>query len=291
MKRSSSEDSAASVAAFFDMDNTVIRGASAYHIARGLQQRGYFRFRDIFHFGWEQAKYVLLGESNEQMTSLRAEVLNIIKGWSVAEMAQVGEEVYDEVLSLRIFPGTKAIMDDHLAQGHQVWIVTASPVEVGRVVAKRLGATGALGTVAEQVGGYYTGKLVGDLLHREEKAVAIRKLADDENLDLAASYAYGDSVNDGPMLESVGNPSAINPDTKLRRLATERGWPIEEFRKRRKSGRRGVVKASVTGAVWATVAVARGVRGGLRGLVSPLRRGRKRDDAVVPDHVDQARHL
>src|SRR5690606_33053590 len=130
VKRSPGQDGAASVAAFFDMDNTVIRGASAYHIARGLQQRGYFRLRDILHFGWEQAKYVLLGETHEQMDSLREEALSIIKGWSVAEMAQVGEEVYDEVLALRIYPGTKAIIDDHLAQGHEVWIVTASPVEV-----------------------------------------------------------------------------------------------------------------------------------------------------------------
>lgn len=287
MKRKPEQDRAATVAAFFDMDNTVIRGASAYHIARGLQQRGYFKFRDVFRFAWEQAKYVLLGETQEQMTNLRAEVLSVIKGWSAAEMAQVGEEVYDEVLALRIFPGTKAIMDDHLAKGHEVWIVTASPLEVGRVVAQRLGATGALGTVAEQVGGYYTGRLVGDMLHREAKAVALHTLAQERGLDLARSYAYGDSVNDTPMLETVGNPSAINPDTKLRRLARARGWPIQEFRKRRKSGRRGIVKASVTGAVWATVAVARGVRGAVRGLVRPLRRGPKNNDSPDP----QARHL
>lgn len=287
MKRKPEQDRAATVAAFFDMDNTVIRGASAYHIARGLQQRGYFKFRDVFRFAWEQAKYVLLGETQEQITSLRAEVLSVIKGWSAAEMAQVGEEVYDEVLALRIFPGTKAIMDDHLAKGHEVWIVTASPLEVGRVVAQRLGATGALGTVAEQVGGYYTGRLVGDMLHREAKAVALHTLAQERGLDLARSYAYGDSVNDTPMLETVGNPSAINPDTKLRRLARARGWPIQEFRKRRKSGRRGIVKASVTGAVWATVAVARGVRGAVRGLVRPLRRGPKNNDSPDP----QARHL
>lgn len=287
MKRKPKPDRAATVAAFFDMDNTVIRGASAYHIARGLQQRGYFKFRDVFRFAWEQAKYVLLGETQEQITSLRAEVLSVIKGWSAAEMAQVGEEVYDEVLALRIFPGTKAIMDDHLAKGHEVWIVTASPLEVGRVVAQRLGATGALGTVAEQVGGYYTGRLVGDMLHREAKAVALHTLAQERGLDLARSYAYGDSVNDTPMLEAVGNPSAINPDTKLRRLARARGWPIQEFRKRRKSGRRGIVKASVTGAVWATVAVARGVRGAVRGLVRPLRRGPKNNDSPDP----QARHL
>ncbi|WP_084105180.1 HAD family phosphatase [Demequina sp. NBRC 110056] len=248
------------IAAFFDVDNTIVRGASAYHIARGLHQRGYLRKRDILRFGWEQAKYTMFGESKEQIDDLRSEGLSIIKGWSAAEMNAVGEEVYDEVLALRIFPGTKAIIDEHLADGHEVWLVTATPVEVGRVIARRLGVTGALGTVAEQEGGYYTGRLVGDMLHREAKAAAVEKLAEERGLDLSRSYAYGDSMNDGPMLESVGNPCAINPDTRLRRHAAHAGWPVREFRKRRKSGRRGVVKASVTGTVWAVLAVFRGLR-------------------------------
>lgn len=287
MTESPAHANAATVAAFFDVDNTIVRGASAYHIARGLQQRGYFRWHNILHFGWEQAKYTLFGESREQLDELRDEALSIIKGWSAAEMAQVGEEVYDEVLALRIFPGTKAIIDEHLAQGHQVWLVTASPVEIGTVIAKRLGATGALGTVAEQKDGHYTGRLVGDFLHKERKAAAVRQLAEDQVLDLDHSFAYGDSVNDGPMLEAVGHPCAINPDTKLRKLATERGWRIEEFRKRRKNGRRGVVKASLTGTVWAGMAVARGVRGAVRGVA---RRG-KTADAGSAAHASDARSL
>lgn len=251
----------AGIAAFFDVDNTIIRGASAFHIARGLKQRGFFSTRDMIKFAWEQGKYVLLGETKEQMESLRTDGVSLVEGWSVAEMAAIGEEVYDEVLALRIFPGTKALLDEHLAQGHQVWLVTASPVEVGRIVARRLGATGALGTTPEHEGGYYTGRLKGPMLHGEGKAEAIKALAGTENLDLSQSYAYGDSINDQYMLNAVGHPCAINPDTKLRKYARAQRWDVKEFRARRKSGRRGIVKASVTGFVWVTLAVFRGITG------------------------------
>ncbi len=263
------------IAAFFDVDNTIIRGASAFHIARGLKQRGFFSSRDMIKFGWEQGKYVLLGETKEQMDNLRTDGVSLVKGWSVAEMAAIGEEVYDEVLALRIFPGTKALLDGHLAQGHEVWLVTASPVEVGRIVARRMGATGALGTTPEHEGGYYTGRLAGPMLHGEGKADAIKVLADERGLDLSSSFAYGDSINDQFMLNAVGHPCAINPDTKLRKFAMAQGWAIKEFRDRRKSGRRGIVKASITGFVWVTMAVVRGLTAGVCGPVKKLFRSRK----------------
>jgi len=252
------------VAAFFDVDNTVIRGASAFHIARGLKQRGYFRTRDLLRFGWEQVKYLVLGESQEQMKAVRSEALSIIKGWSVAEMAQIAEEVYDEILAMRVFPGTKALIDEHRAQGHQVWFVTASPVEVGRLIARRLNATGALGTVPEHKGGYYTGRLVGDLLHGEAKASAVRALAEREGLDLTQSYAYGDSINDLPILSTVGHPCAINPDARLRRHALAVGWPIRAFRGRRRAAKRGIKTASWAGLAWAAGLVLRSIRRSLR---------------------------
>lgn len=261
------------VAAFFDVDNTVIRGASAFHIARGLKQRGYFRTRDILRFAWEQLKYLILGETPEQMKAVRSEALSIIKGWSVAEMAQIAEEVYDEILAMRIFPGTKALIDEHRAQGHQVWFVTASPVEVGRLIARRLSATGALGTVAEHTGGYYTGRLVGDMLHGEAKAVAVRELAARTNMALTDCFAYGDSMNDAPMLATVGHPCAINPDGRLRKEAKRHGWPIQDFRGRNPNGRRGIVRASLTGFVWITMKVIRSIG---HTLLAPLRALRRR---------------
>ncbi len=264
------------VAAFFDVDNTVIRGASAFHIARGLKQRGYFRTRDILRFGWEQLKYMVLGETPEQMKALRAEALSIIKGWSVAEMAQIAEEVYDEILAMRVFPGTKALIDEHRAQGHQVWFVTASPVEIGRLIARRLGATGALGTVAEHQGGYYTGRLVGDMLHGEGKAVAVRELAARTELRLADCFAYGDSMNDAPMLGAVGHPCAINPDGRLRRHAKKLRWPIQDFRGRNPNGRRSIMRASLTGFAWIVMKIVRSIG---HTLLSPLRALKRRRSA------------
>jgi HAD superfamily hydrolase (TIGR01490 family) len=257
------------VAAFFDVDNTVVRGASAFHIARGLRQRGYFRYRDIIRFAWEQLKYNVFGESHEQIRDVRNEALSIIKGWSVAEMASIGEEIYDEVLALRIFPGTKALIDEHRAQGHDVWFVTASPVEVGRTIARRLGATGALGTIAEHQGGYYTGRLVGELLHGQAKAVAVGELAVENSYALDRSFAYGDSMNDAPMLGAVGHPCAINPDRRLRAFAKDAGWPIKDFKGRNAKGRRNILRASLTGFVWVNLAVLRAIK---HAVMRPFRR-------------------
>lgn len=247
-------------AAFFDLDNTIIRGASAFHLAMGLYRRGFFTRRDLVTFAWHQARYLLLGENLRQIDQVRSRALSIVAGRSVAEVTAIGEEVYDEVLSSRVFPGTRALLDQHLADGHQVWIITASPVEIGELIARRLGATGALGTVAEHTGGFYTGRLVGDMMHGRAKAEAVRQLAEQEGLDLSACYAYGDSANDVPILSAVGHPCAINPDARLRRHARQRGWPVKEFRGRRRRARQSLNAASWAGALWVVGLVLRAVR-------------------------------
>ncbi|WP_082131427.1 HAD family hydrolase [Cellulomonas sp. FA1] len=258
------------VAAFFDVDNTIIRGASAFHLAVGLYRRGFFRNLDLVTFAFQQARYRAFGENRRQIDEVRARALDIMRGRSVAEVTAIAEDVYDEVLSLRIYPGTQALLDAHLAAGHAVWLVTATPVEIGELIARRLGATGALGTVAEHDEGFYTGRLVGDLLHGEAKASAVRALAEREGYDLDRCHAYGDSTNDVPILSTVGHPCAINPDRRLRRHAAEVGWPVREFRHRRTQARRGVNAASLAGLVWAGAVVVRAVRRSLRRRVGGL---------------------
>ncbi|MBD7920061.1 HAD-IB family hydrolase [Cellulomonas sp. Sa3CUA2] len=252
------------VAAFFDVDNTIIRGASSFHLAVGLYRRGFFRNFDLVRFAVQQARYRVFGEDREQIDELRTRALDIMRGRSVAEVTAIAEDVYDEVLSLRIYPGTRALLDAHLAEGHAVWLVTATPVEIGELIARRLGASGALGTVAEHENGFYTGRLVGDLLHGEAKASAVRALALREGYDLRACHAYGDSTNDVPILSTVGHPCAINPDGRLRRHAAEVGWPVREFRSRRRQARRGVNAASLAGLAWAVAVVVRAVSRSIR---------------------------
>lgn len=245
--------------AFFDVDNTIIRGASAFHLAKGLYLRGFFRKRDLLRFGLHQFRYLTFGENKQQIDEVRQRALEIMTGHSVAEVTAIAEDVYDEVLLLRIYPGTQKLLDEHIAAGHSVWLVTATPREIGDIIARRLGATGALGTIAEHKDGYYTGRLVGDMLHGRAKAEAVRALASSNGIDLAESYAYGDSTNDVPILSEVGFPCAINPDRRLRRHAALVGWPVREFRTRRRNTRRGTAVVSAAGLAWAFGLVARNV--------------------------------
>jgi HAD superfamily hydrolase (TIGR01490 family) len=247
-------------AAFFDVDNTIMRGASIFHLGRGLYRRGYFQTRDIASMAWAQAQFVLGAENLEHMDEARSFALTFIQGRSVAELSALTEEIFDTVMANKVWPGTLALTQDHLEQGQRVWLVTAAPVEIATVIARRLGLTAAMGTVAEHVDGVYTGRLVGEVLHGAAKAEAVTALAAREGLDLARCAAYSDSSNDIPMLEVVGEPCAINPDRELRAYARERGWRVRDYRRRRRVTQLGAAAgagAAVGGAV-AAAAVMRG---------------------------------
>ncbi|GAA4620829.1 HAD-IB family hydrolase [Actinoallomurus vinaceus] len=222
-------------AAFFDVDNTLIRGASIYHFARGLAARKLFTFRDLALFALGQASFRMRGSENaEHISTAREAALAFVAGRSVSELVSLCEEIYDEKMADRIWHGTRALALKHLDAGQQVWLVTATPVELARIISHRLGLTGALGTVAETENGVYTGRLVGHLLHGPAKAGAVRALAKREGLDLSRCSAYSDSYNDLPMLTAVGHPHAVNPDADLREHAREHGWPVHDFRTGRK---------------------------------------------------------
>ena len=154
----------------------------------------------------------------------------------------------------RIWPGTRALAAMHLDAGQRVWLVTATPVELALIIARRLGLTGALGTVAESTDGIYTGRLVGEVLHGPAKAHAVRALAAREGLTLRRCTAYSDSANDIPMLSVVGTAVAVNPDSDLRDIARRRQWEIRDFRTGRKAAKIGVPSVLGAGAVAGAVA-------------------------------------
>jgi HAD superfamily hydrolase (TIGR01490 family) len=252
----------ATAAAFFDVDNTVMQGASIFHLARGLYKRKFFTTREIAAAAWKQAYFRVVGvEDPEHVAEARASALAFIKGHTVLELEQLGEEIFDEAMAHRIWPGTRALAQLHLDEGQRVWLVTAAPIEIAQIIARRLGLTGALGTVAEHVDGVYTGRLVGSMLHGPAKAEAVTALAAREGLDLTRCSAYSDSFNDLPMLSLVGDPCAINPDAKLRAYAREHGWRVRDYRTKRKAFRVGVVGGAVAGAVAGTVAAGVALKG------------------------------
>ncbi|KHL19260.1 HAD superfamily hydrolase (TIGR01490 family) [Mumia flava] len=252
-----------SAAAFFDVDNTIMQGASLFHLARGLYKRKFFTTSQLLDAAWKQTYFRLAGvEDPEHVESARASALAFIAGHEVAELEAVCLDIFDEQMASRIWPGTRALTQMHLDEGQRVWLVTAAPVEIARVIAARLGLTGALGTVAESVDGVYTGRLVGEMLHHEAKADAVRALARTEGLDLERCSAYSDSANDLPMLSLVGRPCAINPDRRLREHARRHGWQVWDYRTGRKAAKVGVLGAAVAGGLaGAAFGVSRARRG------------------------------
>jgi len=241
-------------AAFFDVDNTMMQGASVFHFARGLAARKFFTTGDLVRFALRQVKFRIGGEDQVDASDAREEALSFVAGRSVAQIVTLGEEIYDELMADKIYPRTRALAQRHLDAGQRVWLVTATPVELAQIIGRRLGLTGALGTVAATEDGVYTGRLVGELLHGKAKAAAVRALAAREGLDLRRCTAYSDSINDVPMLSVVGTAVAINPDGQLRDIARRRNWQIHDYRSGRRAALIGVPSVLGAGAVGGLVA-------------------------------------
>jgi len=258
-------------AGFFDVDNTMMQGASIYYLARGLASRRYFTTGDLLRFGVRQLRFrVLAAEHGQDVSSAREAALGFVAGRREDELLVLAEEIFDELMADRIWSGTLALARQHLDRGQRVWLVTAAPAELGAVIAQKLGLTGAIGTIAEKIDGVYSGRLSGEMMHGMAKAAAVKELADREGLDLDRCAAYSDSINDLPMLSAVGRPVAVNPDTALRRAARERGWEIRDFRTGRKAAKVAVPTALGVGV--AAGAVAAAVALNRRGAFRVLRR-------------------
>ena len=221
-------------AAFFDVDNTLVRGSTLYFLGRGMYQRGFFTKADISRFVVANIRFRMTGtEKKEVIEKFQNAATDFIGGHAVDDIKKIGEEIYDEFVSPKLWQGTCEIARSHLENGEEVWLVTAAPQDMANIISERLGFTGALGSKAHIENGIYTGTLDGNLLHGMEKALAIQELAKNRNFDLAQCFSYSDSHNDIPLLQAVGHPCAINPDAILRIRALAEGWPIHDFRKAR----------------------------------------------------------
>ena len=217
------------VVAFFDLDNTLLRGASIYHLGRGARHLGVMGIADVVKFAWHQARFVAVGENRRHMHSVRERALNLIRGHREQELTDLTIEVYDRFIAPHLWPESVELIQDHLRRGHEVWLITATPAAVAKVIAERVGATGALGTEVEVVNGRFTGRVVGPLMHGPHKVVAASELMRHLEAEPADCWAYSDSRNDIPLMQTVGHRVAVNPDASLRHHARKNGWTTVTF--------------------------------------------------------------
>jgi HAD superfamily hydrolase (TIGR01490 family) len=230
--KSAKKEQSKLAAAFFDVDNTILRGSSSFLFGKSAFERKFFSRKDFWRFAWHQFVFIWKGENNTKLSALKDRALSLVEGQRVSDLQELVDEVYEKHIKLKLWPETVRLAKDHIKQGREVWLVTAAPQELGDVIAHELGLTGAIGTKVERKNGILTGKLVGKPIHGAEKRKALKSLAKDRNLSLKRSYAYSDSQNDLPMLTAVGHPVAVNPDKILTRYAKAADWPIYDFKKR-----------------------------------------------------------
>ena len=217
------------VAAFFDLDKTIIAKSSTLAFTRPMFRAGLLSGTTLAKAGIAQAYYQAFGADHDQLERVKEELAGLVQGWSREEVEGLVEETVDEVVTPLVYAEALAIIDQHKRDGHRVVVISASPEEIVRPLCRYLGIDDVIATRSEvDEEGIYTGN-IEFYAYGPGKADAMEDLAASDGIDLNGSFAYSDSATDLPMLEAVGNPVVVNPDTELAEIAEERGWETKEF--------------------------------------------------------------
>ncbi|MFS3127330.1 HAD family hydrolase [Nocardioides sp. Bht2] len=215
-------------AAFFDLDKTIIAKSSALAFSKPFQAGGLISRRAVLRSAYAQFVYLVGGADHDQMEKLRQFMSQLCAGWDVATVREIVADTLHNIVDPIVYAEAVRLIEEHHAAGRDVIIVSTSGSEVVEPIGAMLGADHVVATRLEIVDGKYTGEF-DFYAYAENKAVAIRELAEQRGYDLSRCYAYSDSVTDVPMLEAVGNPYAVNPDKELRKVAASSGWPVLVF--------------------------------------------------------------
>lgn len=216
------------VAAFFDLDKTIIAKSSTLAFSRPMFAEGLINRRAVLKSSYAQFLFMLSGADHDQMERIRANLTAMTAGWNVEQVRAVVTETLHEIVDPLVYAEAAALIADHHVRGHDVIVVSASGYEVVKPIAQMLGADHAVATQLVVEDGKYTGE-VDFYCYGTGKVDGMKALAHEHGYDLAHCYAYSDSITDLPMLDAVGFPTAVNPDRGLRKAAAENSWPVLTF--------------------------------------------------------------
>jgi HAD superfamily hydrolase (TIGR01490 family) len=258
------------VAAFFDLDKTLMAGSSGVFFARAAYETGMITRGRLARDVYENLRFRLRGSTDDRAEHVRRRVGKMIEGVRVRELERLSPRVLAGVLP-RLYPEMLARAYAHQDAGELVYILTAASQEMADLLAHVLAFDGGLGSRSEIVDGRYTGRPAGHFNYREGKVLSMQEVAERDGIDLKVSYAYSDSESDLPMLRAVRHAVVVNPDADLRRIAGEEGWEVLYLDR---LGRRLKVLAAL-GAGTALASLGRVVRERGAGARARPRRGRR----------------
>lgn len=214
------------IGAFFDLDRTLIKDFSAKEFFQNRVMSGKMTAREVLA---QFSGVLVYATGNKNFAGMASVGAKGVKGIKEKAFIELGEEVYLKHLAKSIYPESRAMVAAHLAKGHTVAIISAATPYQVNPIARDLNIKHVMCTRMEVKKGKFTGNIIEPACWGEGKAHAAHQLTEQYSIDLSKSFFYTDSAEDLPLLEIVGNPRPINPDTKLSALAFENDWPVYRF--------------------------------------------------------------
>lgn len=207
--------------AFFDFDGTIIATHSIKDMFLERFRAGEITSQDLYDFGDLASRYLLsIGGFEDAI----ATTVRNLKGIPEYHLDELGEKVFREHLAAEIFPEVREMIRAHQRQGHTVVIASSATRYQVEPLARSLEIDHILCTELEFRDGRLTGRLKGEACYGAQKLVAVHEFARKHRISLKKSYSYSNGAEDLPLLEAVGHPVAVNPDSKLSSVARHNGW-------------------------------------------------------------------
>ena len=213
------------IAAFFDMDKTLLSDSSGMMYVRYLREKGRLSWRQMASILWWGGLYKL-GLIN--FPRLSTDLVTDLAGGTESQLRALCEELFRERIVHTITDAGRQRIAAHRDQGHVPVILSAATNYVVEPLARHLDVPDFLCTrLVVGPDDRFTGQIVEPPCFGAHKVTLAERWATEHDVNLDVSYFYSDSYTDRAMLERVGHPVVVNPDPRLGRLARRRGWPIE----------------------------------------------------------------
>jgi HAD superfamily hydrolase (TIGR01490 family) len=216
------------IAAFFDLDKTIISRSSTLAFGPSFYRHGLISRGQAVRTAVGHLVFRLGGADHRRMERIRSEVGAMCQGWRAAQVSDIVSRHLDAIILPRVYAEAHQLITRHRDSGQDVVIVSSSGQEMVGPIGAWLGAAETIATRMAVADGCYTGEMEF-WAYGEAKAARVKELALLRGYWLPDCYAYSDSITDLPLLEAVGHPHAVNPDRALRRIARQRCWPVLSF--------------------------------------------------------------
>ncbi len=230
------------IAAFFDLDRTLLAGFSAAHFIREDVLAGRMSAR---HFAQTILAATLFQLRQIGFSGFVASTMERLRGIPESELQSHAEHMFIEHLAADVYPEGRALVQAHRRKGHTIAVVSSATRYQIDPLARDFGIEHVLCTQLEVQNGKFTGRVIEPTCYGEGKATAALDFAATRGIDFGQSYFYTDSDEDLPLLEIVGRPRPTNPSSRLAEIAAKRGWPVNRFTSRGTPGPLDVVRTSL----------------------------------------------